>query len=384
VLIAFEVAGSLALLVGCGLMIRTVVRMMSTDLGFTTRDVVRAHIALPALSYPDPPALLGFYERLLDELAQAPDREPAAVANFPPFFDPPRRAVEVATGGLAGIDASVIGVSGDYFGTLGIPLVDGRSFTRTDRIGSEPVIIISDTLARRIVPDGRALGRQIRTVEQQSSSAPLGSWRTIVGIARDVRQTFTDENTSDAYLPVLQIPNRFASVYLKTQSPSWMTHLRSVVSRINPDVSLAPDPSLDVAAARLLAGPRFLASLLTGFALFTALLAVLGVYGVIAYAVQQREREIAIRVALGASAQSVTGMFVRQGTVVLAAGMAFGLVAARAVGQVLQTQLYGVRALDLLTFAVTCLLLASAGLLATWWPARRAARLDPMGALKEE
>jgi putative ABC transport system permease protein len=245
-------------------------------------------------------------------------------------------------------------------------------------------VIVSETLARRISPDGHVVGRRVRTIEEQSSSAPLGSWRSIVGVTRDVRQTFSDENLRDAYLPVLQIPNRFASVYLKTPSPAWMTHLRTVVSRINADVSLGADPPLDVAAATLLVGPRFLASVLTGFALFTALLAVFGVYGVIAYAVEQREREIAIRVALGASVRSVIAMFVKQGAVVVAAGIALGLVGARVVGQVLQTQLYGVRSFDLPTFAATGLLLASAGLLATWWPARRAARQDPMHALKEE
>jgi predicted permease len=384
VLIALEVAGSLALLVGSGLMIRTVVRLVSTDLGFSTTHVVRAHLALPAQAYPDPASLATFYDRLIDDLAQAPDREPSAVANFPPFFDPPRRRVEVETGGLSGLDASVIGVGGDYFGVLGIPLVEGRSFTRSDRLGSEPVVIVSETLARRISPDGHVVGRRVRTIEEQSSSAPLGSWRSIVGVTRDVRQTFSDENLRDAYLPVLQIPNRFASVYLKTPSPAWMTHLRTVVSRINADVSLGADPPLDVAAATLLAGPRFLASVLTGFALFTALLAVFGVYGVIAYAVEQREREIAIRVALGASVRSVIAMFVKQGAVVVAAGIALGLVGARVVGQVLQTQLYGVRSFDLPTFAATGLLLASAGLLATWWPARRAAQQDPMHALKEE
>jgi putative ABC transport system permease protein len=123
---------------------------------------------------------------------------------------------------------------------------------------------------------------------------------------------------------------------------------------------------------------------LTIFALFTALLAVVGVYGVIAYAVEQREREIAIRVALGASARSVVAMFVKQGAVVVAAGLALGIAGARAVGQVLQTQLYGVRSADVPTFAATCLLLTSAGLFATWWPARRAARQEPMQALKEE
>jgi ABC-type antimicrobial peptide transport system permease subunit len=182
----------------------------------------------------------------------------------------------------------------------------------------------------------------------------------------------------------MQAPNRFTSFYLKTDAPlsSWLDRLRTVVSEINPEVAVAASPSLTTGANELLAGPRFLASLMTGFALFAAILAVLGVYGVVSYAVQQREREIAIRMALGATAAGVTTMLVRHGAALLAAGLVGGLIAASGITRMLQAQLHGVSPFDVLTVIVTALALGSAGFIATWWPARRAARRSPLTALK--
>jgi hypothetical protein len=360
-------------------MIRTVVHLTRTDLGVNTDRLVRAQITLPARPYSSPAALAGFYDRLLERV-----ESPAGLSDWPLLVEPLRHPIEADGADTAGLTVGVIGVGGRFFDTLGIEVIDGRAFTPADRIGTEPVAIISDALARRLWTNGRAIGRRIRTAEEISVRAPLASWRTIVGVTANVRQTVTDDDLRDVYLPFHQVPNRFTSLVFKADGPvsTWLGALRRAVADINPEVAISDAPSLGAAASRQLAGPRFLASLLTGFAGFTALLAVLGLYGVVTYAVQQREREIAIRIALGATSAGVTAMLVRQGARLLAIGLSFGLVGAVGVTRMLQTELHGVSSFDALTLTTTCMLLGSAGLVATWWPARRAAHRNPVGALK--
>ena len=379
VLTAAEIAGALALLVGCGVMVRTVLHLTRTDLGFETDRIVRAQFSLPSQPYNDKSALLGFYDRLLERVDSS-----ASLSDWPPFAEFLRHPLEAEGTDTSNLQVGVISVTGTYFQTLGIRLIDGRLFEPADRAGAEPVAIISEALARRLWTDGRAVGRRIRTAEEVSVRAPLTVWRTVVGVTATVRQTFTDKDPLDIYLPFLQTPNRFTSVYLKTDAPlsSWLDRLRTVVSEINPDVAVAASPSLTAGASELLAGPRFLASLMTGFGLFAAVLAVLGVYGVVSYAVEQREREIAIRIALGATAGGVTTMLVKHGAALLAAGIVGGLIAAFGVTRMLQAQLHGVSPFDVLTLTVTAAALGSAGLVATWWPARRAACRNPLDALK--
>jgi len=379
VLTAAEIAGALALLVGCGVMVRTVLHLTRTDLGFETDHIVRAQFSLPSQPYNDNSALLAFYDRLLERMDSS-----ASLANWPPFAEFLRHPVEAEGTDTSHLQVGVISVTGTYFQTLGIGVIDGRLFEPADRAGAEPVAIISEALARRLWPDGRAVGRRIRTAEEVSVRAPLTVWRTVVGVTANVRQTFTDKDPLDIYLPFLQTPNRFTSLYLRTDAPlsSWLGRVRTVVSEINPEVAVAASPSLTTGANELLAGPRFLASLMTGFGLFAAVLAVLGVYGVVSYAVEQREREIAIRMALGATAGGVTTMLVKHGAALLAAGIVGGLIAAFGVTRMLQAQLHGVGPFDVLTLTVTASALGSAGLLATWWPARRAADRSPLGALK--
>jgi hypothetical protein len=350
-----------------------------TDLGIDIEHVVRAQFSLPAQPYSDKSAQLAFYDRVLERLDAT-----ASLADWPPFAELLKHPMEAEAAETGNLRVGVISVTDSFFPTLGMRVIDGRRFAPADRAGSEPVAIISDALARRLWPEGRAVGRRIRTAEEVSVRAPLTVWRTVVGVTANVRQTFTDDDPLEIYLPFLQVPNRFATLYLKTDAPlsSWRDHVRSVVAEINPEVAFAVSPSLTTGANELLAGPRFLASLMTGFGAFAALLAVLGIYGVVTYAVQQREREIAIRMALGATASGVTAMLVRHGAALVAIGVTCGLIAASGVTRMLQAQLHGVGPFDVLTLFVTAAALGSAGLLATWWPARRAARKSPLGALK--
>ncbi len=246
--------------------------------------------------------------------------------------------------------------------------------------------VISESLARTLAPHGSALGTRIRTTEWSDTGEPLRVWRTVVGVANDVHQTHAAVDLNDAYIPLAQAATRFASVYIRANGSSqqWLETLRTVVASIDPSVFVGPTPPLSVQAHDILAGPRFVTAVLTVFALFAALLALLGIYGVTAYAVQQREREIAIRMAIGATAGAVIRMFLRNSGRVLLIGIAGGVFGGTAVSRILQSQLHGVERFDPWTLAVTCILLVTAGLFATWLPTRRVARTDPMTALRAE
>jgi putative ABC transport system permease protein len=385
-LIALEVAASLALLVGGGLMTRSVINLLRTDLGFQTEHIVRLRVALPDRTYPDAAAFVRFFDRFAERLSAAANT-PFALTNFPPFVEPTKQPLEVAAadGDAKNLRAGVIAVSDGYFDLLGIRIKQGRSFTAGDRLEAEPVAIISETLARRLWPNESALGKRMRTAEQPTSNAPLRVWRTIVGVARDVRQTYTDTDQSDVYLPFLQASNRYAPLFIRSERPPsfWLKTLRATVGGIDQGVLISGGDTFDGQARQQLAGPRFLMSLLTGFALFATFVAMLGIYGVTAYTVQQREREVAIRIALGATPGAIIRMFLRQGGLVLAMGIAGGLMGAAAVARLLTTQLHGVQPFDAATLLGACTLMSVAGLLAIWWPARRAAAKTPLAALNE-
>jgi putative ABC transport system permease protein len=389
-LIVLEIAASMALLVGCGLMIRTVLNLTRTDLGVKTERLARVRVALPNRTYPDDASFLPFYDRLRERL-RSTSNSPFALTNFIPFYETPKQALEIddgaGKGNANGLTGGLLAVSENYFEMFGVNIKQGRGFTAADRAGAEPVAIISETLARRLWPNdwaaGGAVGRRIRTADQPVPGSPLTVWRTIVGVARDVRQTYTDSDQNDIYIPFFQSPSRHAPLYFRTDrfGASGLEALRAEVARIDPQVLISGEISLDREAAKLLAGPRFLMAILTGFAVFAALLATLGVYGVTAYAVQQREREVAIRAAIGASPAAIVRMFLKEGGIVLTAGIGFGLLAAVAVARTLESQLHGVRSYDLLTLLGACAFLAAAGALAIWSPAKRAATRNPVSAL---
>ncbi len=384
-LIVFEVAGALALLVGCGLMIRSIINLVRTDLGFETARVVYAHLVLPR-TMTDPSALLGFYDRL-GEQVEAESGMPAALTDFIPFVETPSQNVEVAGSASDKPSAGVLAVTPGYFLTLGVTVTQGRGFTPVDRLASEPVVVISETLAKRIAPNQSAVGLRLRlTAPQTSPDQPASDapWRTVVGVVRDVRQTYADTDLNDAYVPFTQTPGRFTSIYVRTDRPvtAWLTDLRRTIGRINPYVTVNAANAL-ASEDRQLSGAKFLTALMSGFAAFAVLLALLGIYGVTAYTVQQREREVAIRMALGATGRMVVRMFLQQGGRVLGIGLAGGLIAATVVARLLEHQIHGVQPFDLSTFIMTAAVMMLAGLLATWWPARRAAARNPNDALNE-
>ena len=382
-LLALEVAASTALLIGGGLMLRSVAHLAGTSLGYQTDHVFRPRLQLPSATYKDAASFAGFYDRLEEQLTAIPNLS-FALSTFVPFWEPPTRPLE--TDGNRELRTSITAAGPDYFRTLGIGLLEGRAFTPLDRTGAEPVVVMSESLARTVAPHGSALGTRIRTTEWSASGEPVRVWRTVVGVAHDLHQTHADIDLKDAYIPFAQAASRFASVYIRADGSSqqWLETLRTIVGSIDPSVFVGPAPPLSVQADDILAGPRFVTAVLTVFALFAALLAVLGMYAVTAYAAQQREREIAVRLAIGATAGTVIRMFLRDSGKVLLVGVTGGVFGGTAVSRILQSQLHGVAPFDPWTVAVTCICLVTAGLFATWVPTRRVARTDPMTVLRAE
>jgi putative ABC transport system permease protein len=383
-LVAFEVAGSLVLLVGCGLMIRSVVNLTNTDLGFNPEQVLRVGVRLPARPYTNAPALYRFFTAFSERLPQATNSRVALMTAFPSFYPANTHRFEAAEARTDETPVGMLKVGAGYFHVYDVPLRQGREFTAADRMGTEPVAMISETFARRLWPDGSAVGRQIRVVEGDMPGLPLGPWRAIVGVVGDIRQGYEDSDMRDLYLPFLQSPSRFASIHVRTDRSLsfWEQSVRAAAADLDPYVMISPASTI-VSEDRQRAGTRFLTSMLTGFAAFAALLAVLGIYGVTGYAVQQREREIAVRVAVGANRSAIIRLFLKEGARVLAIGLGLGLVGALGAVRILESQVYGVQPFDIATRVAACSLMAVAGLVAVWWPARRAAARNPMLVLKD-
>jgi putative ABC transport system permease protein len=379
-LIAFEIAGSLVLLVACGLMIRSLVDMMGTDLGFRMDGLVKARVVLQARNYPTAAAYRQFHERFAERVSVMTGSS-AVFSSWPPFFAAPAHLIETETPGVSA-NAGAIAVSAGYFAAFGIGIRQGREFTTDDDAGAgAPVAVISAALAQRLWPDGGALGRRVREVEQTQAGSTPGPWRTVVGIAGDVRQTYEDTNRHDFYTP--RMPDgRYGNFYVRTPRPAplLLETLRAAAAELDRE-AVVDEPRSVADLDQTLAGTRVMTSLLSGFALIAACLALVGIYGVTAYAFEQRHKEVAIRVALGASERAVQRIFLRHGAVLLGIGTAVGLLGGAAVSRVLRNQIYGVESFDISTYLAPCAILLAFGLAAIWWPVRRAAIGDTVRAL---
>jgi hypothetical protein len=267
-----------------------------------------------------------------------------------------------------------------------LQVLQGREFTAQDHGQAEPVALVSEAVARRLWPGKSWLGERVMVREQQITGDTAVVWRRVIGVVKDAPQSPADGELADVYVPLLQASGRFAALVLRTAGTPhpWLSELRAVLRGIDPEIALGPVRALTEVRDEQIARPRFLAALFAGFGGFATLLALIGMYGVIAYAVKQREHEIAIRIAVGADRPAIRRLFLREGGVVLLAGIFVGLPAALGIGRLLQAQLYGVGPLDAMTPLVAAFLLGAAGLLAVWWPSRRASTTDPMLVLREE
>jgi putative ABC transport system permease protein len=386
-LIAVELGAALALLIGAGLLIRSALHLNRLELGFKAENVLKANLSLPLRQYSNGQKQQDFYEQLLERIGQLPGVQTASLNNSPPFRMTRGLALE-AEGRPAPTNENAPRavqqtVSSDYFQVMGIRLLRGRSFTNHDQEGALPVIIVSETLAAKLWPGEDPLGKRLKPTRMMSGQ-PV--WRTVVGVVNDVRKTLTEAHFPDAYIPLRQNPRPFMYLLVRTAGEplTLLPPLQRAVWELDPNLPVSEVETMDGVVAKAGARSRFLAALLAGFALFAVALAMLGVYGVISYATAQRRHEIAIRMALGAQRRDVIRLFMHQGTAVVLCGVVFGLGGSVLLTRVLAGQIHGIATVDPLTYVGLTLLLAATALPAIFIPARRAAGIDPMAALKSE
>ena len=382
-LVALQVAISVVLLFGGALLARTVSNLLRTDLGYDAEALVRARIRFPERPFPDSASIARF-QVAFESAVSARMGAPVAIAAIVPFWEKGQERVEVS-GGAEGT-AAVNAVSARYFEVADMSLRVGRTFTDGDDLQSERVAIVSETFARALGKGGSVIGQRIRIGSDTDQGAAPPGWRTIVGVVSDVRETRRDADFRDVYLPVTQMAGRYASVFATPGSDvqGWHQRVRTIAREINPGVEIGPPVALADGARQELAAPRFLRSVLAGLATLALGIALLGIYGVTAYAVEQRRREIAVRSALGAPARSITALFLRQGTRVVAIGVAIGALGAIWLGRLLENQVFGVTPADMGTLAATAAFVAAGCLAATWLPSRLAARVDSADVLRSE
>ena len=384
-LVVLEVAAALVLMVGAGLMLQTVARLRAIDIGFRPGNLLTLRTTLPRTKYLDPEKRIGFYHRVLQAVLTLPGVERAGYGSVLPFRSIGNTQSYRVEGRdpLPG-DALLRVTSGDYLQTLGVRLVQGRLLLASDTDQSAPVIVINETLARLHFPKENPLGHRIAMWARQ----PV--WRTIVGVVHDVHERgYELAMKPGVYIPFEQFKDTWAlpeSLVLRTTGdPASLTSaVRRVIAETDAEQPVAAVATMDEIVALDVADRHQQMTLLTAFAALALLLASLGLYGLLAYTVTQRSREIGLRMALGASAGRVVAMVVLRGVLLSAAGLVLGLSAAWLAAGAMSKILYGVAATDPGTYGAVALLLAAVAAAASWIPARRAVRIDPIVVLREE
>jgi len=392
-LVVAEVALSLVLLAGAGLLIRSFERVRETDPGFAPQHVLSATAALAPSAYPHASAVRSFYQQLLAQAGSLPAAQAAGLStdlplgtNWNHLFTVEEQPRQPSGQSPASWHSAIMG---SYLQALEVPLIRGRYFTPEDRPGSLPVVMVSAGLAKRYWPGEDPIGKRIKWGPPESHSP----WLTVVGVVGDVKQGALDLPIEPhTYEPFAQLDDSaveaFRSVHLvvrASESPaSLAAALRAQVRSLDPEVPLTDVQTMDELLAGSMSPRRFNMLLLVAFAGVALLLATIGLYGVIAYSVNQRRHEIGIRIAVGAQRSDVLRLVVGQGMALILAGVGIGLAGALALTRFLSSLLYGVRPTDPSTLVAVSLILTGVALLATYIPARRAAKVDPIVALRYE
>jgi len=399
-LVVTEVALALLLLTGAGLMVKSFLRLQQVNPGFNPENVLTFDIRLPGSKYAENHQVADFYARLLERTAVLPGVTAAGAVEFLP---------------LSGVDSSSsVLIEGrpppppsernhahfrsattDYFRALGLQLREGRSFTTQDRQDGPRVTIINETMARKYWPGENPIGKRValdfETMRFRPDGPPTwdipGGMREVVGVLADVKYSRLDaETVPEMYIPAQQRPTREMSVVLRTQAEplALAAVVRRELAALDPQQPLANLTTMSQLLAVSVAQPRFNFLAFALFAAIAMVLAAVGIYGVLAYSVSQRTHEIGIRVALGAQRRDVLGLVVGEGMRWVLIGLGLGTFAAFALTRLMRTLLYEVAPGDPLTFASVSFLLICVALSACWLPARRAAKVDPMEALRYE
>jgi len=383
-LMAAEIAAALVLAVGAGLLVRSLVRLNSIDLGFETDRVLTLSVRLPETKYTDQRMRAAFFEELAPKVQAIPGVQHVAFANQFPMRGGWGGSFRMnGPSGQISADADFQAVSPEYFATLGIPLVRGRLLTADDRDGRPRVAVVSQTFVRRFLDGPDPIGQQFA---RGDGAQPI----TIIGVVGEVRRDGREADLfQQVYLPAAQTdvyPVRLASVAVRTAGDphALVPGIQRAVWSIDPDQPINGVRTLDEVLSIASAQRRFNMTLLLSFAGLALALALIGVYGVVAYAVAQRTREIGIRVALGATRADVVALVVKGGVTWSIAGIVAGLAGAIAASRLITGLLFGVTAGDPATFVAIAVVMIAVALSASYVPARRAASVDPVAALRAE
>lgn len=388
-LVVSEVALSLVLLIGAGLMIKSFLGLLRLNPGFDPHNVLTMEVSPLQSTYVDDQQIRSFYQQTLERIKNLPGVMDVGMTSHLPLSGNNRvRNVDIEGRAptQAGQPAPIANyriTSSGFFRALSIPLVKGRSFSEQDIAGSSGVAIINETMAKRYWPNDDPLGKRVRR-KVPGAANPL-PWLQVVGVVRDIRHTSLQAGPSpELYVPYQQETSRDMVLVVRTSSDTLglVPAVRSQVSNVDKDQPLFNIKTMDQVVEESMNLSRFSMYLLSAFSIVALILAAVGIYSVMSYSVIQRQNEIGIRIALGAQDPDVIKMIVKQGMVLALIGVGIGLMAAFGMMRLIASLLYGVGASDLLTFGGTALLLSSVALVASYFPAVRATKVDPIIALR--
>ena len=387
-LVVWELALSVVLLIGAGLLIRSFARLQNVSPGFNAQNVLTFDLTMTGRKYGDKQAILNTYRQLWDRLEHVPEVSAAGGVTSLPLsqayaWTPITVEGRTPLPGEKFLNADERIVGGHYFEAMGIPLRRGRFFNEQDDASKPRVVLVDEYMAEQVWPGQDPIGKRIHIVELKSDDP----WQTVVGVVGRVKQDALDSDPRIAfYLPQTQYPTRAMTVALRSgNDPSGvLSAVKNELRKLDADLPMYYVRTMQQRVGESLARRRFSMLLLAVFAGVALALATIGIYGVMAYLVNQGTREIGIRVALGATRRNIVSLVVRQGMTLGLSGVAIGLAGAFLLTRLIRSLLFGVEATDPVTFVGIALLLGLVALLASYIPARRASRVDPLVALRHE
>jgi putative ABC transport system permease protein len=389
-LVVAEISLSLVLLVGAGLLVKNFTALISVNERYRPESLLTLNLSLPELQYKTQSGRVSFHEQVLQRLSTIPNIQSAAMVTHVPYSDGGGASARIFS--IEGRPATERGemrsaivqtISPNYIGLMQIGLLEGRELTDTDADSTLPVAVISRSLARRYFPDEKSLGRKLK-VGQADDSSP---WLTIVGIVDDVHYSWmSKDDIPTIYRSYRQSPPFYASLVLRAGGDplSFVPAVRGRIAAMDPDLSLFNIKPLDKVISDSIVGIAYVAVMMGVLGGIALMLASVGVYGVMSYAVSERTNEIGIRMAMGATANDIQRLVLGKGALLTLVGMGIGLPIAFVLANALSSLLFGVKAADPIAFIVLPLVLAAVATLASYLPARRAVRVDPIVALRYE